>query len=512
MYDKVCLDGRGASAFDRPPGTYSRKNYYEIVIAMHLDRHRQIRALFDEYIELYASRDDRLTTHFSENFSGYTGGGDVLVKDRAEWVKITRQDFAQIQGRIRIEMLDVSLQDLSDEVVVVTAFFHIHLPVPDHILSREVARLVLIFRLEGDAWKIVHSGISIPYNLVQEGEIYPVRNLQEKNRALETMIEERTRSLHESEALYRLLTEDTLDVIWKVDHDLHITYISPADQRLRGYHADEVIGHHIFELFNDEGIAVVTEAMRKRQEAEQGGAQLGFLTFEAQHRCKDGRLLWGEVFSKPDRDEHGKIIGYHGITREITERKRMQEQVQQLALYDALTKLPNRRLLNDRLSQTLVANSRKACYGALMFVDLDNFKPLNDRYGHFVGDLLLIEAAERIRGCVRKTDTVARFGGDEFVVILTELNVDQATSRVQAEVVAEKIRQALAATYLLRPKREGEAEAVVEHHCSASIGVILFFDHQSSQDDILKWADKAMYKAKEAGRNAIRFHEDEDRD
>jgi len=479
---------------------------------MHPDRHRQIRALLDEYIELYASRDDRLTAHFSENFSGYTGGGDFLVKDRTEWVNITRQDFSQVQGRIRIEMLDVSLQDLSDEVVVATAFFHIHLPVPDHILSREVARLVLIFRLEGGAWKIVHSGISIPYHLVLEGEIYPLRSLQEKNKALEALVEERTRSLHESEALYRLLTEDTLDVIWKVDHDLRITYISPADQRLRGYQADEVIGHHIFELFNDEGIAVVTEAMRKRQEAEQGGVQLGFLTFEAQHRCKDGRLLWGEVFSKPDRDEHGKIIGYHGITREITERKRMEEQVQQLALYDALTKLPNRRLLNDRLSQTLVANRRKACYGALMFVDLDNFKPLNDRHGHFVGDLLLIEAAERIKGCVRKTDTVARFGGDEFVVILTELNVDQATSRAQAEVVAEKIRQALAATYLLRPKREGEAEAVVEHHCSASIGVVLFIDRQASQDDILKWADKAMYRAKEAGRNAIRFHEDEAQD
>jgi len=97
-------------------------------------------------------------------------------------------------------------------------------------------------------------------------------------------------------------------------------------------------------------------------------------------------------------------------------------------------------------------------------------------------------------------------------VILTELNVDQATSRAQAEVVAEKIRQALAATYLLRPKREGEAEAVVEHHCSASIGVVLFIDRQASQDDILKWADKAMYRAKEAGRNAIRFHEDEAQD
>src|ERR1035437_712189 len=104
---------------------------------MHPDRQLLIRSLFDEYIEMYASRDDRLTARFSENFSGYTGGGDFLVKDRAEWVKITRMDFSQVKDRIRIEMLDLSMQDISDEVVVVTSFFHIHLPTSDHILARE---------------------------------------------------------------------------------------------------------------------------------------------------------------------------------------------------------------------------------------------------------------------------------------------------------------------------------------------------------------------------------------
>lgn len=262
-------------------------------------------------------------------------------------------------------------------------------------------------------------------------------------------------------------------------------------------------------MFTDEGIATVTEVMRRRQEAEQDGTQLGFLSFETQHRCKDGRLLWGEVFSKPDRDEHGTIIGYHGITREITERKRMQDEVQQLALYDSLTKLPNRHLLNDRLDQALAANRRKACYGALMFIDLDNFKPLNDEHGHFAGDLVLIEVADRLKNCVRKMDTVARFGGDEFVVVLTELNVDKAKSKSQAEAVAKNICSALSATYSVKLKREGEAEVSIEHHCSASIGVVLFSDHAGNQDDILIWADKAMYQAKDAGRNAIRFYEAE---
>jgi diguanylate cyclase (GGDEF)-like protein len=173
---------------------------------MQPDRQRLIQTLFDEYIEMYASRDDRLTARFSENFSGYTGGGNFLVKDRSEWVKITRQDFSQVPGRLRIEMLDFSMQDLGDEVVVTTAFFHIHLPMPDHILSRETARLVLVFRLEGEDWKIVHSGISIPYHLVQEGEVYPLKGLQVRNNQLEALVEERTSALEEANFKLELLS------------------------------------------------------------------------------------------------------------------------------------------------------------------------------------------------------------------------------------------------------------------------------------------------------------------
>jgi diguanylate cyclase (GGDEF)-like protein len=165
---------------------------------MRPDRHRLIRSLFDEYIEMYASRDDRLTSRFSEEFSGYTGGGDFLVRNRDEWVKITRLDFSQVPDRIRIEMLDLSLQDVSNDVVIATAFFHINLPIPDHILSRETARLVLVFRCEGEEWKIVHSGISIPYHGVLDGEVYPLKGLQERNRELEALVDERTHALEEA--------------------------------------------------------------------------------------------------------------------------------------------------------------------------------------------------------------------------------------------------------------------------------------------------------------------------
>jgi len=222
-------------------------------------------------------------------------------------------------------------------------------------------------------------------------------------------------------------------------------------------------------------------------------------------RKSDGELRWGEARCEHERDASGKALRSYGTVQDITERKQMEDQVRQLAFYDPLTKLPNRRLLNDRLSQTLAANKRSGCYGALMFLDLDNFKPLNDIHGHEVGDLLLIDAAERLKGCVREMDTVARFGGDEFVVMISELAAGKAESMAQAGIIAEKIRGALANPFVLRIQHKGNAETTIEHHCTASIGVALFINHEASQDDIIKWADTAMYQAKEAGRNSIKF-------
>ncbi len=175
------------------------------------DRQQLIRSLFDEYIEMYAARDPRLIERFSENFSGYAGSSDVLVKDRDAWVRITQRDFSQVPGRIRIEMRDISLQDLAADIVAVTAFFHIHLPIPNPLLSRETARLMLVFRRERGDWKIAHSGISIPFGLAREGEIYPMQNLTERNRELEALVVERTREL--AEANHKLEMQSNTDAL-----------------------------------------------------------------------------------------------------------------------------------------------------------------------------------------------------------------------------------------------------------------------------------------------------------
>jgi diguanylate cyclase (GGDEF)-like protein/PAS domain S-box-containing protein len=219
----------------------------------------------------------------------------------------------------------------------------------------------------------------------------------------------------------------------------------------------------------------------------------------------DGVYRYFLCHAVPIFDEQGVFQYFQGFNLDITERKNMEDQIRQLAFYDALTHLPNRRMLQDRLSRALAMSKRTGRYGALMFIDLDNFKPLNDQYGHNVGDLLLIEVANRLTNSMREIDTVARFGGDEFVVMLSELETDQSEATEHAALVAQKILSVLSEPYeMLLP--DGPAEKVITHFCTASIGVAMFVNHQATQEELLKWADIAMYYAKDEGRNAVRFY------
>ncbi len=218
---------------------------------------------------------------------------------------------------------------------------------------------------------------------------------------------------------------------------------------------------------------------------------------------RTGKQAWVEIQRHAQHSDEGWVIVT--VARDITERKQMEEQVRQLAFYDPLTKLPNRRLVNERLSQSIASSRRSGCYGALIFLDLDNFKSLNDTHGHAAGDLLLIEAARRLTSCVREIDTVARLGGDEFVVVVGELDVNKVEAGSKANLIAEKIRTCLAEPYLLTLTGDGKIDRLVEHHCTASIGVAVFNDNEGTLEDFLRWADAAMYQAKEAGNNLIRF-------
>ena len=208
---------------------------------------------------------------------------------------------------------------------------------------------------------------------------------------------------------------------------------------------------------------------------------------------------------EPNDGEIVLLETYASFAGLVIERHRAEKQIRSLAFYDALTGLPNRRLLVDRLTLAMALSKRTARHGALMFVDLDNFKPLNDAHGHSVGDLLLTQVARRLVACVREMDTVARFGGDEFVVMLTELDADGDESARQAAQIAEKIRMTVAEPYVLKSRMRGGGEEIIEHRCSSSIGVVMFVNHYPPLEEIMRQADAAMYRAKEAGRNTVFF-------
>ena len=309
--------------------------------------------------------------------------------------------------------------------------------------------------------------------------------------------------LKESEFRWKFALEGAGDGVWDWDLTLgKITY-SKRWYEIQGFNEGEIgsTPNDWKKLVHQDDLLRVTATLQNHLEGNSSN-------FSCEHRvrCKNGEYKWilgrGMVVVRNAQGEPLRIIGTHS---DITERKQMEEQIRQLAFFDTLTKLPNRRLLEDRLSQAMASSKRTGLYGALIFLDLDNFKPLNDTWGHTVGDLLLSEVASRLKLCVREMDTVARFGGDEFVVILNGLESDKDRSASQALIVADKIRKNLADTYLLFFKQEGKPDVMVEHHCTASIGVALFCNHEDSVDEIVKRADSAMYLAKNSGRNSIRF-------
>jgi diguanylate cyclase (GGDEF)-like protein/PAS domain S-box-containing protein len=213
-------------------------------------------------------------------------------------------------------------------------------------------------------------------------------------------------------------------------------------------------------------------------------------------RRKDGKFIYRWLNITAVTNEDGTVTHYVSTQTDITARKLAEEAVEHLAFYDPLTDLPNRRLLSDRLQQAQASFVRTGNKGAILFIDLDNFKALNDTQGHDVGDLLLVQVAKRLKACVRDGDTVARLGGDEYVVVLEDLSEDPVEAATQAKAVGKKILLALNKPYQL---------VGYEYRNTPSIGITLLSDQHQSIDEMLKQADIAMYQAKKSGRNTLQF-------
>jgi diguanylate cyclase (GGDEF)-like protein/PAS domain S-box-containing protein len=274
------------------------------------------------------------------------------------------------------------------------------------------------------------------------------------------------------------------------DRDEVIIRVNRVFTKLTGYSAEEAIGKNLSMLKSDRQDAKFYPRMREilyRDNYWQG---------EIWNRRKNEEIYpeWLTITAVVGKD--GKITNYICAFFDITERKQAEDKIHNLAFYDPLCQLPNRRLLFDRLHQAVTTSARNQTCAGLLFIDLDNFKILNDTRGHDIGDLLLIEVGQRLRTCIREIDTLARLGGDEFVVLLEGLSEDRTQAAVQARGVGEKMLKAINQPYMLKD---------IEHYSSASIGISLFANYRQNLDDLLKQSDTAMYAAKKSGRNALRF-------
>ena len=310
------------------------------------------------------------------------------------------------------------------------------------------------------------------------------------NRRLALALEEKSRSEERHRVIFQ--TTASAGVVWR--DGFIVTDWNRQAEVLFGWRREEVLGRSFVDF-------LLLETARKQLTPT--FAQLVHENilphFVNDNLTRDGRVITCEWFNAWLPERPGAPHEVVSLANDISERRRLEEEIRQLAFFDPLTQLPNRRLLQDRLGRVLATRRRHGGYGALMFLDLDNFKPLNDTHGHAVGDLLLVEVARRLTACVRETDTIARFGGDEFIVLLEDLDEDRARAIEDAEQIAHQILSQLAQPYRIKG---ADGTTAIDHRCTVSIGLALL-DGEADEEDALRRADTAMYGAKEDGRNRV---------
>jgi len=280
-----------------------------------------------------------------------------------------------------------------------------------------------------------------------------------------------------------------------INRDFEIISTNRAYAESVGSPLGEIIGRHCYKISHhiDQPCYLNGEDCAVKHVFDTGLARTTLHT----HYDAAGQPIYVETKAFAlQKNDLGEVQTAIEIVVDITDKKASEEEIHRLAFYDPLTRLPNRRLLLDRLQQAFISGDRDGQYGAVLFLDLDHFKTLNDTRGHAIGDLLLVEVAGRLQATVREGDTVSRQGGDEFVVLLKNLSEEKQVAITQAGHVAEKIRAVLGRPFSL---------AGQEQHITASIGISLFCSHDTTTEELFKHADTAMYQSKHSGRNTVRF-------
>ncbi len=307
------------------------------------------------------------------------------------------------------------------------------------------------------------------------------------------------RQLEEKERLLTLFTELASDYVYQVnlaEPDLVPEIFAGSFERTTGYTIENLRQKGGWlNIVHPDDRARLSRSVPRLLESDSTITEYRIIS-------ASGKTVWLRDHVRPLRDEKtGAVIKLLGAVTDITERKAAEAQIENLAFYDPLTSLPNRRLLLDRLEQALALSARTGQHGALLFIDLDHFKNLNDTKGHEAGDQLLVQQARRLNLCVREGDTVARLGGDEFIIILGELSANAEEAAEETSEIAQRILKALSVPVALTFK------TMADYENTCSIGIALFLGHQVSVDELLRRADMAMYQAKADGRNLFRFYD-----
>ncbi|WP_417584827.1 diguanylate cyclase domain-containing protein [Nitrincola sp.] len=289
-------------------------------------------------------------------------------------------------------------------------------------------------------------------------------------------------ALKNSEARHRLLADNASDVIWTMDLNGRFTYVSPSVEKLRGFSVSEVMQQLPEQLFTETSAKVMREQLRFAVAQVGQGNSFPPYTGELEECHKDGSTVWTEVKTSGIYDALGQFIGVMGVTRDLTERKKTEDMMRYLAQHDPLTGLANRSLFSDRIDQAIKLASREQGSFALLLIDLNDFKPVNDQYGHAVGDELLCAIAQRLLESVRDSDTVSRLGGDEFTILLQGIH-----QRSEAEAVKSKILE-----QMKRPFKLDDVEIA----SSCCIGIAFYPDDGETEIELTQVADQQMYAQK----------------
>jgi len=455
--------------------------------------------------------DARCTTGCREVMGFYVGptgkpmiGASMPFYD-SDWTLVVEQEknellmpmwitFAQVLGiLLLLGLLAAYLFSHLVERIIISPLHSLQRAIEDINISSDFGRTINVDSGDevgklGHAFNSMSSNLHDLYNTLDARIEERTKELKVANEQLQKEIIERKQA--EMELRIAAVAFSAAESIMITDASGVIIKVNKAFTETTGYSAEEAIGQTPRLLKSGRHNADFYRAMW--ESIQRTGSWAG----EIWDQRKNGEIYPKWLTISAVKENGGIVTNYVGTHADITERKAAEEKIQNLAFYDPLTGLPNRQLLMDRLQRALASSARSMKMGALLFIDLDNFKTLNDTLGHDVGDLLLKQVAQRLRACIREEDTVARLGGDEFVVMLEDLSEQPLEAAAQTELISKKIIATFNQPYQL---------AAHEYHSTPSVGATLFAGHRRTVDDLLKQADIAMYQAKKSGRNALRF-------